>query len=217
MSQAGTPIGDLNSNNMMSSIDSESDIVNRIMNAMNSNDGMNQINIPPAPSSRMQQQQAIMNDPNPSSMTQLTMDNGPATAHMIGNHQPTPADFGSLLPGHGGMGMGMGMGNPLAANASFYNTPVMHPQIQYIQAPSQGLFSNMNGVTLFREMKIPLFVAILFAFMSLPVVNTMIGHYLPNLLKIGGDLTNMGLIVKSLLAGSAFWVLQRVLVPLVAP
>jgi hypothetical protein len=211
MSQAGTPIGDLNSNNMMGSIDSESDIVNRIMNAMNSNDGMSQMNIPPAPSSRIQQQQMI-NDPNPTSMTQLTMDNGPATAHMIGNHQPTPADFGSLLPGHGG-----GMGNPLAANASFYNTPVMHPQIQYIQAPSQGLFSNFNGVTIFREMKIPLFVAILFAFMSLPVVNAMIGHYFPNLLKIGGDLTNIGLVAKSLLAGTAFWVLQRVLVPLVAP
>jgi hypothetical protein len=45
----------------------------------------------------------------------------------------------------------------------------------------------------------------------------MIGHYLPNLLKIGGDLTTVGLVFKSLLAGTAFWVLQRVLVPLVAP
>jgi len=213
MSQ-GTPIGDLTGGMQMPhSNDNDNDLVKRIMTDMNipmDNGQSTASNLPPAPSGRSIP--PMINDPNPNTITQYSMDNGPATSHVIGNQHPSAAEFVSLLPGHGGVG-----GFPMAANASFYNTPVMQPQIQYIQAPSQSMFSSFNSVNIFREMKIPLFVSILFAFMSLPVINTMIGHYLPNLLKIGGDLTTVGLVFKSLLAGTAFWVLQRVLVPLVAP
>jgi len=214
MSQ-GTPIGDLTGGGMPLINDSDNDLVKRIMSDMNistdnsqSNAGAS--NLPPAPSGRSIP--PMINDPNPNTVTQYSMDNGPATAHIIGNQHPSAAEFGALLPGHVGVG-----GLPMAANAAFYNTPVMQPQIQYIQAPSQSMFSSFNSVNIFREMKMPLFVAILFAFMSLPVINAMIGHYLPNLLKIGGDLTTTGLVFKSLLAGTSFWILQRVLVPLVAP
>jgi hypothetical protein len=209
MSQ-GTPLGDLNGGGMPMQADSDNDLVKRIMSDMNIPIDNGVGNLPPAPSGRSMSQ--MINDPNPNTVTQYSMDNGPATAHVIGNHHPSAAEFGALLPGHVGVG-----GSPMAANAAFYNTPVMQPQIQYIQAPSQSMFSSFNSVNIFREMKLPLFVAILFAFMSLPVINAMIGHYLPNLLKVGGDLTTMGLVFKSLLAGSAFWILQRVLVPLVAP
>ena len=211
MSQ-GTPIGDLTGGmNMPMGLHTDEDIVNRIKADMNlPMDGSSMNNIPPAPSARTMQH-TMMNDPNPSTMIHHTMDNGPATSHMIGGQHPSGAEFSALLPGH------MGGSSAMAANAAFYNTPVMQPQIQYIQAPSQSWFSSFTGVNIFREMKIPIFVAILFAFMSLPVVNAMIGHYLPSLLKVGGDLTSSGLVFKSLLAGTVFWILQRVLVPLVAP
>jgi hypothetical protein len=52
--------------------------------------------------------------------------------------------------------------------------------------------------------------------MSLPVIHVMIGHYMPSLLRAGGDLTTIGLAAKSVLAGALFWFLQKVIVPLVA-
>jgi hypothetical protein len=68
-----------------------------------------------------------------------------------------------------------------------------------------------------KEIKTPLLVAIIVFVVSLPLVNTMLGLYFPRLLRIGGDLTTAGLLVKSVGAGVFFWILQRVLVPLVAP
>jgi cytosine/uracil/thiamine/allantoin permease len=48
----------------------------------------------------------------------------------------------------------------------------------------------------------------------LPIINVLIGHYLPSLLRLGGDLTTAGLVVKSLIGGFLFWFIQKVLVPL---
>jgi hypothetical protein len=59
-------------------------------------------------------------------------------------------------------------------------------------------------------------VAIIFFIVSLPVINVLIGHYLPSMLRAGGDLTTVGLLVKSLGAGAAYWVILNVLVPLVS-
>jgi hypothetical protein len=66
------------------------------------------------------------------------------------------------------------------------------------------------------QLKQPLFVALIVLFISLPVVNVMIGHYMPSLLRAGGDLTTMGLLVKALAAGGLYWALVNVVVPLVA-
>ena len=44
----------------------------------------------------------------------------------------------------------------------------------------------------------------------------MIGYYVPTLLRPGGDLTTLGLVVKSAGAGALFWFIQKVLVPLMA-
>ena len=64
------------------------------------------------------------------------------------------------------------------------------------------------------QIKQPLLVAIIVFIVSLPIVNVLIGHYLPSLLRIGGDLTTAGMAVKSLVGGFLFWFIQKVLVPL---
>ena len=61
----------------------------------------------------------------------------------------------------------------------------------------------------------PLLVAIIFCIMSLPVINVMLGHYMPSLLRASGDLTTIGLLVKSLAAGGLYWIILNVLAPLV--
>ena len=56
---------------------------------------------------------------------------------------------------------------------------------------------------------------IVFVF-SLPVVNFLFAHYIPSMVMPTGQLTTLGLLVKSMAAGSAFWMLQRVVVPLLS-
>jgi hypothetical protein len=41
-------------------------------------------------------------------------------------------------------------------------------------------------------------------------------HYIPSLVKPTGDLTTVGVLVKSVLAGATFWILQRVVAPLIS-
>ena len=58
--------------------------------------------------------------------------------------------------------------------------------------------------------------AVIVFIVSLPIINVLIGHYLPSLLRVGGDLTTAGMMVKALLGGFMFWFIQKVLVPLMA-
>jgi hypothetical protein len=67
---------------------------------------------------------------------------------------------------------------------------------------------------LFIQMKQPIIVAIIVFVVSLPAINILIGHYVPSLLRMGGDLTTAGLVVKSAVGGFLFWFIQKVLVPL---
>ena len=66
-----------------------------------------------------------------------------------------------------------------------------------------------------NQLRQPLLVAIIFCIMSLPVINVMLGHYMPSLLRASGDLTTIGLLVKSLAAGGLYWIILNVLAPLV--
>jgi hypothetical protein len=66
------------------------------------------------------------------------------------------------------------------------------------------------------QIKQPILVAIIIFLVSLPILNVLIGHYLPSLLRIGGDVTTAGLVVKSAIGGFLFWFIQKVLVPLMA-
>jgi hypothetical protein len=64
------------------------------------------------------------------------------------------------------------------------------------------------------EAKTPLLVALIFFVFSLPFVTVLISHYLPSFVKGTGELTSIGLLIKSLFAGSSFWVLHRIIAPL---
>jgi hypothetical protein len=66
------------------------------------------------------------------------------------------------------------------------------------------------------EFRVAFFVTILVFVFSLPVVNFLFAHYIPSMVKSTGELTIVGLLIKSFAAGGAFWILQRVIVPLLS-
>lgn len=199
MATAGTLLEDLGSAQGTGN-PSDDDLVNRIFAEMNGPTGGNSMTLPPAPSARAMAGAQL---PPVNSTATLTMDPGPVTAHMIGNQHPTPADFAQVM--HGGAPM---MYPPVQQGAGAYNFAPPPP-------PQQTGIMGALGINLGKEFKTPLLVAIIVLVMSLPMINTMIGMYLPSLLRMGGDLTTLGLVAKGLLGGALFWVLQRVIAPLI--
>ena len=206
---SGTLLSDLDS----SPSSSDDNAVQRILTEMNGGPS------PPPPQLQVRQPQApaqVMNAPNPNSTMQYAMDNQPATAHVIGMDHPTNADFTAMMynqrgqqqqqfapamrqGGQGGQGMqGMQQGQQQQWN--------MQPPNNY---PSKSYTSD-----LMKELKTPLLVSLLIFVFSLPVINIMVSHYFPSFVKGTGELTTVGLIIKSLLAGGAFWILQRIVAPL---
>ncbi len=203
---SGTLLSDLDSK---APLENDGDLVQKIMADMNLSQGsggnpMMPAAPPPAPSARAM---AVQNSPNPNTTMGHTMDPSAATAHIIGQHHPTTADFASLMPNQGMFGPpGSVMGSP-------YNSPVAMPMPPPI-IEEDGWFKSSKA-SLLKELKTPILVAIIVFVFSLPMINTLIGLYFPRLLRIGGDLTSIGLGIKSIFAGIFFWILQRVLVPLV--
>lgn len=197
MAQAGTLLSDLDSKPPVFS-NKDDDLVNKILADMNIPSQSNPVMNAPPPSGNGR----VINSPNPNSTYPVAMDPGTATAHMIGKDYPTPADFAHLMhsPQFGG-------------GSQFANVP---PPVQ-VQQPTliETVKGNMYS-DIISQIKQPLLVAIIVFIVSLPIVNVLIGHYLPSLLRIGGDLTTAGLVVKALVGGFLFWFIQKVLVPLMA-
>ena len=145
----------------------------------------------------------MIQSPNPNSTYPMSSDPATATAHMIGKEYPSTADFANMMHApsysHGG-----------SAYAS------VAPQMMQ---PAPTLIEHTKGnfyADIISQIKQPLLVAIIIFLVSLPVLNVLIGHYLPSLLRMGGDLTTVGLAFKSLIGGFLFWFIQKVLVPLMA-
>jgi hypothetical protein len=181
---------------------SDGDFVQRILADLNtsesaSNPVMNNMP-PPAGNGR------VINSPNPNTTYPLAMDPATATAHMIGKDFPTAGDFSTMMNQSSG--------------APYQQGQQQQQQQQQQQAPILTQLSTGKGYVndLIHQMRQPLLVAIIFFIVSLPVINVLIGHYLPSMLRAGGDLTTVGLLVKSLGAGAAYWVILNVLVPLVS-
>jgi hypothetical protein len=197
MAQAGTLLSDLDSKAPV--FNKDDDLVNKILADMNVQSPSNPVmNSPPPPSGNGR----IINSPNPNSTYPMAIDPGTATAHMIGKDYPTSADFANLMHSpqfaHGG--------------SQFANIPqpvVQQPTL--VESMKGNMYSDIM-----TQAKLPLLVAIIVFIVSLPIVNVLIGHYLPSLLRIGGDLTTAGLVVKALVGGFLFWFIQKVLVPLMA-
>jgi hypothetical protein len=196
MAQAGTLLSDLDSKPPVFS-NKDDDLVNKILADMNVPSQSNPIMNAPPPSGNR-----IINSPNPNSTYPMAMDPGTATAHMIGKDYPTPADFAHL------------MHSPQFAGGSQFANVMAPQQVQQptlIETTKGNMYSDIIA-----QIKQPLLVAIIVFIVSLPIVNVLIGHYLPSLLRIGGDLTTAGLVVKALVGGFLFWFIQKVLVPLMA-
>ena len=201
MASAGTLLSDLGS----SSGGSDGDFVQRILADLNTTESPSnpvmQAMPPPAGNGR------VVNAPNPNTTYPLAMDPSTANAHMIGKAFPTAGDFATMMNQGGGspsmdqgnqfqqMGQGQGQGTPILTQLS----------------QGKGWFSDYMN-----QLRQPLLVAILVFVFSLPVVNVLLGHYMPSLLRASGDLTTIGLLVKSLAAGAAFWSILHILVPLVS-
>ena len=198
MAQAGTLLSDLDSKPPVFS-NKDDDLVNKILADMNIPSQSNPImNSPPPPSGNGR----VINSPNPNSTYPMAIDPGTATAHMIGKDYPTPADFAHL------------MHSPQFAGGSQFANVGIAPPVQQptlIETTKGNMYSDIIS-----QIKQPLLVAIIVFIVSLPIINVLIGHYLPSLLRIGGDLTTAGLVVKALFGGFLFWFIQKVLVPLMA-
>jgi hypothetical protein len=129
----------------------------------------------------------------------MASDPATANAHMIGKDFPTSADFANLMhaPSYGGSPYGQ------------QNQQQNQQQPTLIDYARGNIYSDIIG-----QIKQPLLVAIIIFLVSLPILNVLIGHYIPSLLRIGGDLTTVGLVLKSMIGGFLFWFIQKVLVPL---
>jgi hypothetical protein len=170
----------------------DGDLVDQILKEMNTG---------PSPASSMQAGQM-----SNTAMSARMMDPAPATAHVIGNSQPTPGDFAAAIHGTSNQGsqpQAAGQGQMYAPAPTPTPSPVYH-------VPSKRTLTQRFG----EEFKIPILVAVLVFVFSLPVVNFLFAHYLPSMVLPTGQLKTLGLLIKSLAAGVSFWVMQRVIVPL---
>jgi hypothetical protein len=198
MASAGTLLSYLGSG----SGGSDGDFVQRILADLNTTESPSnpvmQSMPPPAGNGR------AVNAPNPNTTYPLAMDPSTANAHMIGKAYPTPGDFATMMnQGSPAMEQGLQFQQQMGQGQG---TPILTQLTQ-----GKGWFSDYMN-----QLRQPLLVAILVFVFSLPVVNVLLGHYMPSLLRASGDLTTIGLLVKSLGAGAAFWVILHVLVPLVS-
>jgi hypothetical protein len=201
MANAGTLLTQLDGKPPV--FNNDDDIVKKIMSEMNQPSMSNPVMMHPMPGPSMNQNQMMQAPPSPNSTFHMTSDPSPATAHVIGNSYPTNADMANMLNQH----------------AYPQQQQPMYGQMQGGMA-SQMMPTLMNVskdnayMDLFIQMKQPIIVAIIVFVVSLPAINILIGHYVPSLLRMGGDLTTAGLVVKSAVGGFLFWFIQKVLVPL---
>jgi len=153
-------------------------LVNKILADMNGGSA--------SPNEAMFQQQPmrmVLSEPPINSMQDRVMDPSPATAHMIGNSSPSAQDFSSMM------------------GASSYVQVPQAPTAQ-IQMPLQkkgDMFGN-----LLDRLKAPLVVAALFFLLNLPFFHTSIMAYAPWAFRSGSELSMVGLVMISVLAGSLF-------------
>jgi hypothetical protein len=211
----GTSLDDLN---YSSAGTSDADIVKEILHINNGGEGPG--GRPPLPVLSSRNPGGMQNLPPPSgnnmdtpnSFQQHVMDSGPHQAHVIGNSRPTPADFANLMQGSQYIAPAPQMQQP------FMQQPMQGPSMQQIPGYSQYYDGGGSGwmTKIMKEAKIPLFVAILVFIVNLPLFNIIISHSFPALIAATGGLTNGGMLVKALIAGFLFWVVQRILAPLVA-
>lgn len=202
MSASGTLLSDLDG----SAPASDGDLVQKILSDMN-------VSSPPpgaAPGGRpipppMPTQAPMQMQPMAGTMAPLTMDNQIPTSHMIGNEHPTNADFAAAM-----VGMGHARQSEHILMAGHAGQPLPVPGT-VAPAPSKNLYGRAVD-----EIKIPFVVAMLFFIFSLPPIRVLVAHYVPSMIKATGEFHIGGLLLVSMFVGAVFWLLHRVVAPLLS-
>jgi hypothetical protein len=209
MAAAGTLLSDLDG----SGGEGDGDLVQKILSDMNSPTDSGARAIPPAmPQMHNQQEYRQM----ASSTQNMTMDSQIPTSHMIGTEHPTPADFRAAMVGMPSSMPNVGsmsapVSDAMGSMGSMGSIPAMPGVSMNYEPPSK----NMYGYIV-KEIKTPFIVAMLFFIFSLPPIRILAAHYMPSLIKATGEFHLLGLLVISLIAGLTFWILQRVIAPLLS-
>lgn len=210
MAAAGTLLADLDGQ----SGGSDGDLVQKILSDMNiPTSGGQRVAPPPLPAQTPMYQQQM-----PSSTAHINMDSHIPTSHMIGNEHPSPADFAAAMNANQASSMGLS-GMPGMSGMSSMSGLSAMPAMPGLSAmpTNQGQLpsKNLYGKIL-DELKIPFVVSILFFLFSLPPIRILVSHYMPSFIKQTGEFNTLGLFAVSLLVGLTFWVLHRVIAPLLS-
>jgi hypothetical protein len=212
-SGAGTLLADLDTQ----SGGGDGDLVQKILSDMNIPTGGGGERRAAAPPPLPAQTPVYQQQMSANSTQQLSMDSRIPQSHMIGNEHPTPADFASAIgpmqsmPGLSAMGFAQQQQQHFPQNPYAQQHQQNSQMAGGYEAPSKNLYGRV-----LEEMKVPFVVALLFFVFSLPPIRVLIAHYLPSLIKQTGEFQTTGLAVVSLLTGVTFWVLQRVIAPLLS-
>jgi hypothetical protein len=203
MSEAGTLLSDLDS-----AKPNDRDLVDSILSDMNQVSASNPLvgmggGAPPPPAGVRMPIQTVPSNP----MTHPNAsDPAVATAHMIGRDHPTEADFQRMM---------MAAQGPLPFNAMAPQMQQAIPSTQVAPQVYEEPKKNWQGQWI-DELKQPIAVAIIVFVMTLPAFNLLVSHYAPNLLRPGGDLNTIGMLARAGIGGLMYWVLQRVISPLLS-
>lgn len=201
MAEAGTKLSDLDNAPM-----SDGDLVSGILNDLGAPSGGNPL-VPPQAHKRVPMQ----NSQGLPSMMPRASDPAVPTAHMIGREHPTAADFDRMMAS-GPVPYNVGPANMAMAPAAYMGQPLI-PTVQPAQQAPPA--KNWQGQWI-DELKQPLMVAIILFLMTLPAVHLLASHYAPTLLTPGGTFTVVGQVLRALVGGALYWVLQRVIAPLLS-
>ncbi len=149
-----------------------------------------------------------------SSTQQMTMDSRIPTSHMIGNEHPTSADFAAAMVGANRTPEMYMPANSMVPGAYASTQATMAPQTSAsvgFDMPSKNFYGKILD-----EVKIPFVVALLFFVFSLPPIRVLVSHYIPSLIRNTGEYQIPGLLLVSAIVGVTFWVLYRVVAPLLS-
>jgi len=218
MAAAGTLLADLDGQ----SGGSDGDLVQKILSDMNiPTSGGQRVAPPPLPAQTPMYQQQM-----PSSTAHINMDSHIPTSHMIGNEHPSPADFAAAMNGNQASGMPMSGMSGMPAMSGMSGMPSMSGMPAMPGMPGMsglpGMSANQGQPSknlygkILDELKIPFVVSILFFLFSLPPIRVLVSHYMPSFIKQTGDFNTLGLLAVSLLVGLTFWLLHRVIAPLLS-
>ena len=208
MAAAGTLLADLDGHQG----GDDGDLVQKILSDMNipTGGGGQRSAPPPLPAQTPVYQQQMA-----SSTSQMNMDSRVPTSHMIGNEHPSPADFAAAMGSHADMGMPGMPGMPGMQGHGMQGQGQGMPGMPGMQYGHEQPSKNFYGKIL-EEMKVPFVVSILFFLFSLPPIRVLVSHYMPSFIKQTGEFHTTGLLAVSALVGATFWVLQRVIAPLLS-